>query len=422
MQKEQEVNARTSQPSQDIAGTALGLFGDHLRRFRQHLIDQDHAEDTVKRYVRCIDALAEMMRADKIALEDLDEARALELVARTGWIGKHGTSAAFMVRRFVRFLSERGVGKPPRPPTAKDIARAELRRDYEVYLRRQRGLSERTIFHSWRFADRFLEFHFGDVIGDLSQISPADIAGFLQHLTTRTPPFRDKTSSSHLRNFFRYLFLAGKTAANLASGIPSVAQRYGTRLPRHLTPEQVDTLLAAVRSDTPKGRRNYAMVLLLARLGLRPPEVVAMQIDDIDWRAGEITVRGKGGRQDRLPLLPDVGEALADYIRLDRVTTSRAPFVTQRPPHRPFKDSQVLNAILKDALARTGLTPPAPYVGAHVLRHSLATNLVRRGASLEEVSDTLRHRSRSTTMIYARLDLDGLRSIAQPWPVAGGEQ
>ena len=298
----------------------------------------------------------------------------------------------------------------------------DLRRDYEAYLRRQRGLSERTIYHSWRLADRFLEFRFGEEVGDLAQISAADIASFLQHLTTRTPPLRDKTPSSHLRNFFRYLFQAGKTTTDLASGIPSVAQRYGARLPRHLTPEQVDLLLGAVRADTPRGRRNYAMILLLARLGLRPPEVVAMQIDDIDWRSGEILVRGKGDRHDRVPLLPDVGEALADYIRLDRVTTSRALFVTERPPHRPFAGSQMLNAILRDAFARTGLKPPAPYVGSHILRHSLATNLVRRGASLEEISDMLRHRSRSTTMLYARLDIDGLRSIAQPWPDAGGAE
>jgi len=145
-----------------------------------------------------------------------------------------------------------------------------------------------------------------------------------------------------------------------------------------------------------------------------------MQLDDIDWRAGEILVRGKGDRHDRLPLLPDVGAALAEYIRRDRVTTSRALFVTERAPHRPFKDSQILNAVLQEAFARAGLTPPTPYVGAHILRHSLATNLVRGGASLEEVSETLRHRSRSTTLLYARLDLDGLRTIAQPWPGAGG--
>jgi|SRR5882724_8499550 len=193
-----------------------------------------------------------------------------------------------------------------------EICRADLRRDYETYLRRQQGLSARTIFHSWRIADRFLEFRFGKEIGDLSRITTTDIADFLRHLTTRKPPLRDKTLSSHLRNFFRYLFKAGKTATNLALAIPSVAQRYGTRLPRHLTTDQVDTLVRAVRTDSAGGRRNYAMVMLLARLGLRGPEVIAMQIDDIDWRSGEVTVRGKGNRHDRVPLPPDVGEALAD--------------------------------------------------------------------------------------------------------------
>ncbi len=140
--------------------------------------------------------------------------------------------------------------------------------------------------------------------------------------------------------------------------------------------------MAAVRADTRFGCRNYAMVLLLARLGLRAPEVVAIQLDDIDWRAGELVVRGKGQNHDRVPIPPDLGEALTDYIRQDRVSTSRALFVTARAPHDPFKDGQVLNTILRKAFARTGVTPPCRYVGSHILRHSLATNLIRRGASL----------------------------------------
>jgi integrase/recombinase XerD len=148
--------------------------------------------------------------------------------------------------------------------------------------------------------------------------------------------------------------------------------------------------------------------------------VITIQLDDIDWRAGELRVRGKGQRHDRVPIPPDVGEALTAYIRHDRVSTSRALFVTLRAPHGPFKDGQVLNAILKDAFAATGVKPPSPYVGSHVLRHSLATNMVRKGASLAEVSDMLRHRSRASTMIYAKLDIDDLRSIVQPWPTAGG--
>ena len=201
-----------------------------------------------------------------------------------------------------------------------------------------------------------------------------------------------------------------------------MAKRYDARLPRHIAPDQVEALLAAVRANPKHGRRDFAMALLLARLGLRAAEVIAIQLDDIDWRAGELLVRGKGQRHDRLPIPPDVGEALAAYIRHDRVSASRAVFVTQRAPHGPFKDGQMVNAILKEAFTAAGVTPPSPYVGSHVLRHSLATNLVRNGASLAEVGDVLRHRSRASALIYAKLDIDGLRSIAQPWPAAGGVQ
>lgn len=408
--------------TQSINDVDVEMLGEHLEQFRRHLVDQGHADCTVKAYVQRISRLANAMKTHAVPLLTLDEEQAVALMLVADQGRKGNTSAPYMAKRFVRFLSERGAVKPPPPRTPKEIARAALKCDYETYLRRQRGLSERTIFHSWRFADRFLAFRFGADVGDLAQISATDIANFLRHLTARARPFRDKTPATHLRNFFRYLFNAGKTAVNLSLSVPRVAQHYGARLPRHLAPDQVDALVQAVRSDTPRGRRNYAMLLLLARLGLRAPEVIAMQLDDIDWRSGEILVRGKGGRHDRVPLPPDVGEALADYIRHGRVATSRTLFVTERPPHRPFRSGQMLNGILNEAFARTGLKPPAPYVGSHILRHSLATNLLRRGASLEEIGDTLRHRSRTSTMIYARMDVEGLRSIALPWPVAGGAQ
>jgi integrase/recombinase XerD len=330
------MNIPISTALHGIPDPAGALFGEHLGRFRQHLVAQHYAEDTVRRSMRYLGVLAERMQADHLALDELDEAPALALMATTGWRKQRQMAATCMVRRFVQFLSDQGVGKPPQPPTAKDRARTALRREYERYLRQQRGLSERTIFHAWRVAERFLVFRFGEEIGDLAQLSSTDITAFLQHLTRRTPPLRDKTLASHFRNFFRYLFQVSTIATNLAAGIPSVAQRYGTRLPRHLTLAQVESLLGAVRTETPRGRRNYAMVLLLARLGLRPSEVIAMQLDDIDWRAGELVIRGKGDRHDRLPLLPEVGEALAAYLRHDRVTTSRALFVTARPPYRPF--------------------------------------------------------------------------------------
>lgn len=294
-----------------------------------------------------------------------------------------------------------------------------LRSDYEDYLRHQRGLSERTIYHCWRFADRFITFRFKGKSFDPSKLKAIDIAKFMEHVTSRKTPFRDKTPPTHLRNFFRYLFYAGHTAVNLAPSVPRVAHRRGSALPRYLPSDQVEALLAAIKRDTPKGRRDYAMVLLLARLGLRAEEVIRVQLDDIDWRAGELLVRGKGQRQDRLPLPHDVGQALADYIRRDRRADSRNLFVTHRRPCVPFVDAQVLNGILEVGFRKAGIKP-ARYVGSHILRHSLATDLVAKGASLDEIGDMLRHRGRRNTMIYAKMDIEGLRSIAKTWPTLGG--
>jgi integrase/recombinase XerD len=391
----------------------------HIVTFEAKLKEKNYKPGTIKTYRAVIRRLASFMEADGIAPEQLTADLAARLVRGEERRRREPNKCQNIARRFAAHLIDLGVAPAP-VPTPQQIARDALRRDYEEYLLRQRGLSPRTIFHAWRFADRFLDYRFGDADVDLSAISAGDAIAFLRHLVSGTAPYRDKTAATHLRTFLQYLFQRGATACNLAPCVPKAAKRWDARLPRHLAPDQVEAVLAAVRANPKHGRRDYAMLLLMARLGLRAPEVIAIRLDDIDWRAGELLVRGKGQQQDCVPIPSDVGEALAAYIRHDRISASRALFVTLRAPKGPFKDGQVLNAILKEAFAATGVTPPSPYVGSHVLRHSLATNMVRNGASLAEVSDMLRHRSRVSTMIYAKLDIDGLRSIAQPWPVAGG--
>lgn len=392
-----------------------------LERYRAELERLNYSRGTIHVYLHAVSRLCRIMDARGIVVGDLTPDLAAELMRHEATESGQRPYAVFIARRFVSYLTALGLARAPMPPTARELARAALRREYEDYLRRQRGLSERTIFHCWRFADRFLEFRFGEVKISLSAITAADVVAFLQRLTSSKASYRDKTPPTHLRNFFQYLFKRGLTRRNLALCVPSVAQRpYDARLPRHLTPEQVAAVLAAVRAEGRFGQRNHAMVLLQARLGLRAPEVVAIQLDDIDWRNGELVVRGKGKNHDRVPIPPDVGEVLASYIRHDRASVSRALFVTGQSPHGPFKNGTVLNTILKAAFARSGIMPPCRYVGSHILRHSLATNLVRQGASLTEIGDTLRHRSRASTLIYVKLDIEGLRSIAQPWPVAGG--
>jgi site-specific recombinase XerD len=392
----------------------------YAEMFLSNMQSQYYSPARQKDYRVALTILGQSMSEAGIAAEDLHEEMATDLVIRTCRSPRVIKQARFIVQNFVRFLRQLSATTVDSPDSARHSERELFRREYEQYLCRQRGLTERSIYVCWRCADRFLAFKFHGAGYDFSQISPADISSFLQQSPSRGKPLPNKTIPSQLRNFFQFLFQSGRTAINLAPSVPSVAQRYGARLPRHLTSEQVEKLLAAIPRDSAIGRRNYAMVLVLARLGLRAMEVVAMQIDDVDWRDGEVLIRGKGERHDRLPLPHDVGKAIAEYVQRDRIASTRALFVSHRPPRAGFTDAQILNSTVKDALAKTGLKLPTKYVGSHVLRHSLATALVRRGASLSEISDMLRHRSRASTMLYARVDTEGLRSIALPWPETGG--
>ena len=393
-----------------------GSLTPYVQQFRGHLEQQHYREATISEYLLCIDRFSQLLRNRSIGIRSFDEDQIPELLQDIRMPGLRGKPPVFIITSFVRFLSEIGVRNPLPPLAADNSVRGRLRLEWEDYLRRQRGVSEKTIKNAWWLVTQFLKFRFGDKDGDLSQITTADITRFMQQTALRARPLQDKSSPSHLRNFCLFLFKSNRTATNLAPSVLAVAHRGRARLPRHLTPEQVDTVVAAVKEDTSLGRRNYAMVLLMARLGLRSEEVVAIQLEDIDWRAGELMVRGKGQRHDRLPIPTDVGEALTEYIRRDRATATRSLFVTERAPRVGFTNGQILNSILKQAFDKTGLKPPLPWVGAHVLRHSLAVSLVNQGSSIEEVGDMLRHRARSTTLLYARLDMEGMRSLALPWP------
>jgi len=392
--------------------------GPYLDSFADSFAAANYKAATIATYRSIIRKLGQVMDAEGVepSALTLDQAERLgRMVPR-----KHGQTICphNLARRFAGHLIDIGVARPV-PLTEAQVVRATLLTDFETYLVKQRGLSPRTIPHTVGFARRFLDHRFGEAMVDPSRLRPNDAVDFIKHVLAGAR--RNKTVTTHVRIFLQYLFGRGATATNLALGVPRMAKRLGVRLPRHLLPAGVDAVLAFVRDNPRHGARDYAMLLLMARLGLRAVEVIAIQIDDIDWRAGELLVRGKGKLHDRLPITVEVGDALSRYLREERgPATCRTMFVTHRAPHRPFKDGQIVNAILKDALKATGQKPATPYVGSHLLRHSLATQLVNAGASLDEVGDVLRHRARSSTMIYARLDIDGLRSIAQPWPVKGG--
>lgn len=391
----------------------------YLASFTESIAAENYTTGTINTYRSILRKLGHVMDTEGVVPSELTLDMA-EKLGRKVPRRKIGTVLPHrLAGRFAQHLLDIGVTQPV-PLTEAQQALATLLTNFETYLAKQRGLSPRSMPHAVGFARRFLDHCFGEGLINLPGLRPADAIGFIEHALAGGCD--RQAVATHLRIFLQYLFGCGATATNLALSVPKVAKRWGARLPRHLSPEGVEAVLACVRDNPRHGARDYAMLLIMARLGLRAAEVIAIQLDDIDWRAGELTVRGKGKLHDRLPISEEVGCALSSYLREERGPAScRTMFVTHRAPHRPFKDSQIVNAVLKDALKATGQKPVTPYVGSHLLRHSLATQLVNAGASLDEVGDVLRHRSRASTMIYARLDIEGLRSLAMPWPVGGAQ-
>jgi site-specific recombinase XerD len=222
-----------------------------------------------------------------------------------------------------------------------------------------------------------------------------------------------------LRSFLQYARYRGDLTLDLAAAIPAVANWSMTSIPRAIPVDQVRTLLASVDRSTALGRRDYAILLLLARLGLRSSEVVFLELDDIDWTAGSLSVCGKSGRRVELPLPVDVGEAIAAYLQNGRPHSSnRRVFLRHKAPVRGFLSQCAIGSVVHHAIERAGVQ--APTHGAHQFRHALATQMLHGGASLIEIGELLGHRSPETTKIYTKVDVDALRALALPWP--GGVQ
>jgi integrase/recombinase XerD len=329
----------------------------HRKTFLERLGTQGYAAVTIQEYRTIAGRLCEAIEKRALRIGDLDgvATERLRHAVLSGITGSARRYTKFCVGRFIEHLSEAGVATVPEPPAKKVTALDRLRDEYEAYLRRQRGLAESTIAHCTRFLERFVAFRFGAELGDLNAITPDDIVAFLCKLKAGSKPRRYKALPSHLRSLFKFLFWSGKTRRNLADILPRVATS-ADHLPRYLKREEIQRLIEAVRSDDVIGRRNYAMLLLMARLGLRASEVIAIQLNDIDWRTGEILIRGKGKLHDRMPLPAEVGEAIVDYIRNGRAGHSRALFLSARTPHhRPFKNAQIINWSYPGSLDGVGL-------------------------------------------------------------------
>lgn len=303
----------------------------------------------------------------------------------------------------------------PRPaPQASTTPVAALMDRYRAFLVCERGLAAQTVTRYVRVAVTFLE-QFPVPAGDLSLLTTGHVTAFVVHECEFRRAGSAKAMMTGLRSFLRFVQVQGLVPGPLASAVPPVAGWKLSALPRTLEVGQVAMLLDSCDRDTPLGRRNYAILVLLSRLGLRAGEVALLGVDDVGWRAGELMIRGKGDRLERLPLPVAVGEAMADYLTRGRPhCQSRRLFITVVAPRIGLSPGAVTQVVAR-ACARAGV----PVVHAHRLRHFAACQMLRAGASLAEVGQVLRHRDQSTTAIYAKVDQAALATLARPWPAGG---
>ena len=365
----------------------------------------------------------------------------LELMAHLSrWLGEQGVEAGGLTPGMAdRFLEVRrrcdvslrswraldplvgylrALGVIPKLAASADSPVDRLLAEYRDYLLRERGLTAGSVAHWERIARLFLAERPEPLENALRELSTAEVTGFV--VAQCGPGGRSGASAkiltSGLRSLLRYLHLTGQVPIPLAQAVPRAAGWRLSSLPRALEAEQVQRLLSSCDCSTVVGRRDLAILLLLARLGLRACEVARLCLDDVDWRAGELTIRGKGSTVERLPLPHEPGEALVTYLRDGRPPVEfREVFVSVLAPLRPLSPAAVVG-VVGYACDRAGMQR----VGPHSLRHTLASDLLRAGTPLAQIAPILRHASVATTAIYATIDREALRALARPWPLEGG--
>jgi len=353
----------------------------------------------------------------------LDESEVTEFMARACRLGpKRRCLASTALLGFLQHLRRRKVitTRATKPP---ETAALVLTRRYADFLRNEKGLAELSLRAYLAVVPElllYLKKRHG--ITSLRTLDARVLRAFLFKRAQDRSSEYVRLLATSLRSFLRFLHVQGEIRHDLTAAIPTVRRWAQPGVPKKLTSEEVDRVLAAPDRATATGRRDYAILLLLARLGLRSSEVLSLELGDIRWRTGEVLIRGKGSRRDLLPLPRDIGASIARYLRLDRgIRPTQRVFLRTYAPRVPLTGPASIGHIVRRTLAQAGVERP-PHIAAHLFRHTLASRMLQQGADLREISEALRHRAPSTTEIYAKIDMRSLNDVVRPWPAQGGAQ
>ena len=395
-----------------LEAQAVCARDDLLRDFEVELLRQGYKPSTVAKKKKLFADLNDWLQVHELSAGDLS----FQLVdrflfdRRSAGYSRHKTHET--LRPILDYLCRLKITPPLEAPVSPNPASAILDR-YRIFLTAERSLAMVT---AARYIDCLRPFLSQRVLEgglDLRNLKSADVTAFVVARCPQLNAGVAKLTVTALRSFLGFLHLDGVTERSLVHAAPKVLRRRLAGLPKGLEPDQVRRLLAACDVDSAVGCRDLAILTLLVRFGLRRGEVARLRLDDIDWRAGTISVHGKGNCYEQVPLPPDVGYRVAEYLQHGRPTHAkeRTVFVRHLAPHHALSTTRV-STIVADVARRAGLGR----VHAHRLRHTAATELLRAGASLPEIGQLLRHRRTATTAIYAKVDRDNLRLIARPWP------
>jgi integrase/recombinase XerD len=388
----------------------LGPFADD---YRVKLRDSGYSERSVTGALRNMERLSRWLEERRLGAADLSEERLEEFLSEVPRRRDGGRVCSRQALTLgLEVLAERGV--EPRveaTATPKEILLAH----FERFLLQERAVASSTASVYVARARRFLEWCAPS--GELASLTASDVTGAVLRASAAVSVSVTKLFVTALRSFLRFSFVEGLTPIDLSAATLSVPRRRRSSLPMGIDKRTADALLRSCDRRRSKDRRDYAVLLILLRLGLRAGEVARLRLDDIDWRAGEVMVHGKGGHEHRLPLPSDVGEAIAAYLRRGRQngTVHREVFLRTVAPIGPLGTNGI-SGIVRCACVRAGV----PIVRAHRLRHTLACQMANAGVPLPEIAEVLRHRAISTAVEYARVGIEGLRAVAQPWPGGGG--
>jgi len=397
-----------SRVSRVVMTGPLAPFAD---AYREKLEESGYSRLSAVNLQRQVAQMSRWLVAERFGIDQLSEARVEDFLAAQRASGRDRSSLSRPgLVCLLELLRDLGVvSAPARHAPSPSEALMDSFRDY---LLSERGLSEGTVRG---YVDRAARFVAGLAPGGVAHVTPAEVTAAVLRESAAVSVSATQNFVASLRAFLRFCFVEGLIEIDLSQAALPVTGRRRSSLPRGIAKDEADALLASCDRRTAIGRRDFAVIVALLRLGLRRGEVAGLKLGDIDWRAGELVVVGKGARLDRLPLPADVGEAIAAYLTRGRPASDRRHvFLRARAPFGPIAAGTVASTVRR-ACRRAGVAE----VGSHRLRHTAACEMVAAQVPLAEIAQVLRHRSVQSTAIYARVDLDRLRMLAQPWPEGG---